>query len=170
LVLGCSPTLPDGRRNLFFETRMRAASELYRAGKVKAIIVSGDNGRADYDEPTAMAEALVARGIPRAAITRDFAGFRTLDSMIRAKEVFGLRSVTVVSQRFHVERAIYIGRAHGLDAIGFAAADVGGPAGMRVRVREIASRLVAVLDVHVFGTRPRHTGPRVVVSRADTTP
>lgn len=159
LVLGCSPRTADGRPNLFFSTRIRAASALYHAGKVQRLLVSGDNGRPDYDEPSAMRDALVAQGVPAAKITRDFAGFRTLDSVVRAKEVFGLERVIVVSQAFHVERAIFLARAHGLTAYGFAAADVGGPVGLKVRLREGLSRVAAVLDVHVLRSRPRFGGP-----------
>jgi SanA protein len=166
LVLGCSPEVEGGRKNLFFVTRIRAASSLYRAGKVRRLLVSGDNSEPGYDEPSAMAEALMAAGVPREHITRDFAGFRTLDSVIRAKEVFGLERMTVISQRFHVERAIFLARAHGVDAVGFAAADVHGPVAFRLMAREIASRLVAVLDVSLFGTRPRILGPRVDITTA----
>jgi SanA protein len=164
LVLGCSPEVEGGRKNLFFVTRIRAASTLYHAGKVRRLLVSGDNSDPSYDEPSAMADALVAAGVPRERITRDFAGFRTLDSMVRAKEVFGVERVTVISQRFHVERAVFLGRAHGVDAVGFAAADVNGSLGLRLR--EIASRVVAVLDVYLVGTRPRLLGPRVDITTA----
>ncbi len=163
LVLGTSPSLGAGRPNAFFSARIAAAAQLFRAGKVRHLLVSGDNGSQGYDEPSAMRRALVRAGVPEAAITRDFAGFRTLDSMLRAKEVFGLRRVTVVSQRFHVERAVFLARAHGLEAYGFAARDVGGPEGRRVRAREVLSRLAAVLDVRVLHSRPRFTGPPVAL-------
>lgn len=155
VVLGCSPRTPDGRANLFFSARMRAASDLFRAGKVKRLIVSGDNGSATYDEPTAMRDALVELGVPAANIERDFAGFRTLDSMVRAKEVFGVRRTVVVSQAFHAERAVFLARAYGVEAYGYAAADVGGTEGLKVRAREVLSRIAAVLDVYVLHTRPR---------------
>lgn len=155
VVLGCSPRTADGRANLFFNARMRAASDLFRAGKVKRLLVSGDNGTPSYDEPTAMRDALVRLGVPESSIERDFAGFRTLDSMVRAKEVFGVERAVVVSQAFHAERAVFLGRAYGMEAYGYAAADVGGAHGFKVRVREAFSRVAAVLDVYLLGTRPR---------------
>src|SRR5262249_49696316 len=150
----------DGRPNRFFEARIRAAAELYRSGKVARLIVSGDNGRIGYDEPSAMRQALVREGVPASNVSRDFAGFRTLDSVLRARDVFGLRRLTFVSQRFHVERAVYLARENGMDAYALAAADVGGAEGALVAVREVFSRAVAVLDVKVLHTTPRFGGAR----------
>lgn len=160
LVLGCSKQLGDGRRNLFFERRMAAAAELYRTGQVSYLLVSGDNSRPDYDEPSDMRAALVAAGVPASRIVRDHAGFRTLDSVVRAKQVFGLSELIVVSQRFHNERAVFLARAHGMRAYGYDARDVGGAEGLRVKLREVVSRLAAVLDVRVLGSTPRFGGPR----------
>lgn len=167
LVLGTSPTT-NGRKNLFFVARMEAASELYRLGKVRHIIVSGDNRRAEYDEPTAMREALIASGVPDAAITRDYAGFRTLDSVVRARDVFGQSRVTIVSQEFHDARAIFIAQDHGIDAIGLAASDVAGARGFVVRARETLARTLAVLDTKVLGTRPHFPGPPELISLGPT--
>lgn len=160
LVLGCSERMSDGRPNLFFVRRMAAAAALYQAGKVDYLLVSGDNSRPGYDEPSDMRRALVVAGVPAQHIVLDYAGFRTLDSVLRAKEVFGLTRFTVVSQRFHDVRAVYLAREHGIEAYGFAAADVGGAEGVRVRLRELFSRAFAILDVSVLGSRPRFSGPR----------
>lgn len=159
LVLGCSEHLADGRRNRFFSARMAAAAELYHAGKAHYLLVSGDNSRADYDEPTAMRSALVAAGVPASRIVLDYAGFRTLDSVLRAKDVFGVSQLIIVSQRFHNERAVYLARSHGMQAFGYDAADVGGIEGLRVQAREVVSRMAAVLDVEVLHSRPRYPGP-----------
>lgn len=159
MLLGCSERLSDGRNNLFFQRRIAAAARLFRAGKVDYLLVSGDNSRPGYDEPSDMRRALLAEGVPSSRIVLDYAGFRTLDSVVRAKEVFGLRRFTVISQRFHDLRAVYLARAHGVEAYGYAAADVGGAEGARVRLRELFSRTFALLDVSVFGTRPHFTGP-----------
>jgi SanA protein len=159
LVLGCSPHLADGRKNLFFERRIAAAAALFRAGKVQYLLVSGDNSRPDYDEPSAMRAALVVAGVPEPRIVRDFAGFRTLDSVARAQSVFGLSELIVVSQRFHNERAVYLARARGLKAFGYDAGDVGGVHGLRTHAREVLSRLVAVLEVELLHTAPRYPGP-----------
>lgn len=164
LVLGTARTLADGRLNTFYTARLAAVTELYRAGAVASILVSGDNGRPGYDEPTAMRDDLIAAGIPAAVIWRDFAGFRTLDSVIRARRVFGLDRCIIVSQPGHVRRAVYLARAHGIDAIGFAAADVAGAAGVRQWVRERLAVIAAVMDVTV-ARAPRHLGPPVVIGR-----
>ena len=119
LVLGTSPVLQNGNPNAFFVFRMEAARDLYNAGKARAIVVSGDNRRHTYNEPRYMTDALVALGVPNEIIHRDYAGFRTLDSVVRMYEVFGQRSFIVVSQRFHNERAVYIARRYGLNAYGF---------------------------------------------------
>jgi SanA protein len=160
LVLGCSKLLPDGRKNLFFERRIEAATELFHGGQVRFLLVSGDNGRVGYDEPSDMRAALVAAGVPADRIVLDHAGFRTLDSVVRAKQVFGLERLIVVSQRFHNERAVYLARAHGVEAYGYDAKDVGGVEGLTVRLREVVSRLAAVLDVEVLHSSPRFGGPR----------
>lgn len=159
LVLGCVERLPDGRRNAFFVNRMAAAAELYRSGKVGYLLLSGDNSRADYDEPSDMRRALERLGVPRSRLVLDHAGFRTLDSVVRAKDVFGVERLILVSQHFHNVRAVYLARAHGIEAYAFDAQDVGGLGGAWPKLREVASRLFAVLDVKVFGTTPRFTGP-----------
>lgn len=161
LVLGCSETLPDGRNNLYFGRRMDAAAELFHSGKIERLIVSGDNHTVEYDEPTAMKAALVERGVPEERIHCDYAGFRTLDSVVRAELVFGQRSFVIVSQRFHAERAVFLARSRGLEAWGFCATAVGGGAGLRMRARETVARTAAVLDAHVFGTQPKFLGEPV---------
>ena len=160
LVLGTAKTLRDGQPNLHFNQRIAAAAALYRAGKVKHLLVSGDNHTADYDEPTDMRDALVAAGVPAIAITRDYAGFRTLDSVMRASLVFGLTNFVIVTEEFHCPRALWIARHRGLEAVAFAAPDV--PlAGwsMRVQAREILARVWCAADLHVFNRRPKFPGP-----------
>jgi SanA protein len=163
LVLGCAPRTRDGRRNLFFERRIAAAVELFRAGRVQYLLLSGDNSKTDYDEPSDMRRALVQAGVPSARLVLDHAGFRTLDSVVRAKEVFGLTEVIVVSQQFHNERAVYLARARGLNAFAFNAQEVGGREGTWMATREAFSRLCAILDVRLLHTAPRFLGPREIV-------
>jgi len=134
---------------------MDAAEQLFRSGKVSEIIVSGDNSVKEYDEPTDMRDELVRRGIPDSIIVRDYAGFRTFDSMVRCSTLFGRSSVIVVSQQFHNERAIFIANNIGIDAIGFNARDVSTSTGLKTRIREYFARLAAVLDVYVLPTEPR---------------
>lgn len=159
LVLGTNPLVDGKRQNLFFKYRMDAAAELIAAGRVHHFIVSGDNHTVEYDEPTAMRDALVQRGVPEGAITLDYAGFRTLDSVVRAKTVFGQSRVIVVSQEFHCTRAIFIADRHGIDARGYAARMPGGAPGRMVRARETLARTLAVLDTCVLNTRPHFDGP-----------
>lgn len=163
LVLGTAKYAPNGNVNRFYARRIQAALDLYETGCVTRILVSGDNSRQEYDEPTHMMEDLVALGVPEEHIERDFAGLRTLDSVVRAKEVFQLEGFVVVSQEFHCLRAVYLAREAGLDAVGYCAEDVGGATGLRVRLREIAARAQAVLDIRVLGTEPRHLGDPIEI-------
>jgi SanA protein len=163
LLLGCSQRLPDGRRNLFFSCRVSAAASLFRAHRVDYFIVSGDNHVVGYDEATDMKVALAKAGVPAERVYCDYAGFRTLDSVVRAREIFGQTSLTVISQEFHNQRAIYIARHKGMDAIGFNAPDVGTYHGFRTQVREWFARVKTVLDVRFLGTRPRFLGPRIEI-------
>ena len=164
LVLGCSPRLGDGSPNLYFSNRIAAAVELFKAGRVDYLLVSGDNHAAHYDEPTAMRDALVAGGVPAGRIALDYAGFRTLDSVVRAKKVFGLSAFCVITQRDHAMRALYIAQQNGIDAVGFAAVDVRTlRGGLRTKARESLARVVTLLDVHVLGRKPRFLGPAIEI-------
>lgn len=163
VVLGTSPKLAGGWSNPFFEGRMETAAELYRAGKVRHLLVSGDNSRKTYDEPTAMREALIARGVPTEAITLDYAGFRTLDSMVRAKAVFGLQRFTIITDDFHQPRSIFLARALGLEVVGFPSRQVPYRWSKKTRSREIVSRVKACLDVYVLHTQPKFYGPPVTI-------
>lgn len=162
LVLGTAK-YTNGRVNSFYMGRIRAAAELYHAGKVDGIVVSGDNSVDNYNEPDEMRNDLVALGVPAAYITEDYAGFRTLDSIYRAEQVFGLTSYTIVSQQFHVERALYLADQRGHDAVGYAAPGPRGYWDRRVRAREVLARAKAVLDVTVLNQQPKFLGEPVQV-------
>ncbi|MGL5892879.1 MAG: SanA/YdcF family protein [Bacteroidia bacterium] len=159
LVLGASPRTPRGNINLYFRYRMEAAAQLYLAKKVKHIIVSGDNHIVSYDESTAMKQALVSLGVPDSCITLDFAGFRTLDSVVRCRDVFGQSSVIIVSQEFHNQRALFIANSHKLDAVAYNAKDVPANYSLKTRLREYLARVNAVLDVKVINRKPKFGGP-----------
>ena len=159
VVLGCVRILKDGSRNRFYGYRIRAAAELYKAGKVKAIIVSGDNHIKGYDEPSDMKEDLVAAGIPAEKIVCDYAGFRTLDSVVRAKEVFGAERFIVVSQPFHVRRALFLARGFGCDAYGYVAEDVRGINSVMTLLREQLAKIAALMDV-VIRRQPKFLGSK----------
>ena len=163
LVPGCSKLTHDGRMNLYFQYRIAAAAELFKAGKVDYLLVSGDNHRHGYDEPSDMRDSLIAAGVPADRIECDYAGFRTLDSVVRAKEVFGQSQIIIISQRFHVERAIYIAAHRGVDAVGFVARDVTAGYSGKTKLREQLARVKTVLDVRLLRTQPRFLGPTVVI-------
>ncbi|NJM37390.1 MAG: DUF218 domain-containing protein [Akkermansiaceae bacterium] len=160
LVFGTTDRI-EGRENLYFRYRMDAAMKVWESGKIQTLIVSGDNRTQYYNEPEKMRQALVERGLPANRIVCDYAGLRTLDSVVRAKEIFGLRSVLFISQRFQNERAIYLAKAHGMDAYGFNAEDVNAQTGMKTNIREIGARVKMWLDVNFLKTRPKHLGEKV---------
>lgn len=162
LVLGTSNYTRGGQPNQLFAYRIKAAVQLYRAGKVRQLLVSGANPSAHYNEPRQMFQALVNAGIPAEAITMDFAGFRTLDSVVRANKVFGLRSYTIISQHYHVFRAVYIARAHHIHAVAYAAPSDNNRLLLRTRVREFFARIMAFIDVQL-GTQPRFLGQPVPI-------
>ncbi len=158
VLLGCGK-YAHGRNNLFYTHRINAAVEIWQAGKVDAILISGDNSRKDYDEPGTMKADLVARGVPAEFITLDCAGFSTLDSVIRAEEIFELDDYIVISQRFHCQRAIYLAGRKGQSVIGFCAANPSGPYSTKVRLREVAARAKALLDI-TLARNPKFLGPK----------
>jgi SanA protein len=162
LVLGAAPIGPEGGPNRYFEYRLDAAAALWRAGKAKYLLVSGDNRRPDYDEPSAMRAGLIARGVPASAIYRDFAGLRTLDSVLRARAVFGQRRLIIVSQGFHANRAVFLARRAGLEAWGFEARDVVRAYSVLTELRRYPSALRAWYDVW-FETPPRRAGPAIAI-------
>lgn len=161
LLLGTSKYVGN-RLNYYYVFRIEAAEKLYKAGKIKYIIVSGDNGRKEYNEPETMRDDLIQRGVDSSHIFLDYAGFRTFDSMVRLKEIFGQDSVTVISQPFHNERALYIASREGITAIGFNARDVNKAAGAHVLVREKLARVKLFLD-YFFQKKPKFLGEKVAV-------
>ena len=163
LVLGCQQYLSGGRLNLFFRNRITAAAELYHRGKVDYLVVSGDNHTKGYDEPTALKNALIENGVPAESIYLDYAGFRTLDSVVRVREVFGQTQVTIISQEFHNKRAIFIAGHRGIDAIGFNAPEVDAYNSFGTRCREQLARVQAVLDIFVLRRQPHFLGEQVSV-------
>jgi len=162
LVLGTARLLKNGNVNLYFKYRIEATVKLYRSGKIDFVLISGDNGNKDYDEPTDFKNELIKRGIPEQKIYLDYAGFRTLDSVVRAKEIFGQESLTFISQEFHNERAIYLGKLKGIKAIGFNARNVSLQYGLKIRIREYLARVKVFLDV-IFGVDPKFLGNKIEI-------
>lgn len=148
LLLGTSPYTAKGIVNQYYNNRIDAAAELYFAHKISYILISGDNHRHGYNEPEEMRQSLIAQGVPDSVIFLDYAGFRTYDSMVRAKKVFGEDSITVISQHWHNERALYIAQHHQLEAIAFNAKEVYfRKAYLKNHARELAAKAKAVIDV-----------------------
>lgn len=160
LVLGTTKILKDGRMNQYYKFRIEAAWELYKNGKCNKIVVSGDNRFAAYNEPLEMKNDLIQKGVLEGDIICDYAGFRTLDSIIRFKKIFQQNSGIVVSQEFHNTRAIYIARANEIDLIGFNAKNVGTYYGLKTKIREIFSRLLCVIDVNFLNKEPKFLGQK----------
>jgi len=163
LVLGTSSKLIGGGPNPYYINRIKATLELYKAGKIDYVLVSGDNSSQYYNEPTVFKKDLVKGGIPTEKIFLDYAGFRTLDSMFRAKAIFGLDNVTIISQKFHNERAIYLAQEKGLDAIGFNAKDIPLKNGLKVRIREYFARVKVFIDL-TFNVQPKFYGEKIEIN------
>jgi len=171
LVLGTSKMTSHGKPNLHFNQRIAAAAALYRAGKVKHLLVSGDNHVATYDEPDDMRDALVAAGVPASAITCDYAGFHTLDSVVRAKEIFGVTQCTIISEEFHCPRALWIANQRGLNAIAFAAPDVSLRSwSLRVKAREQLARSWCAVELCALHRGPKFLGPKEPILVSSLTP
>jgi len=162
LLLGTSKFLKSGKPNEFFFNRIDAAVRLYNENKIKYIIISGDNSHKSYNEPRDMKNELIKRGIPDTCIHLDYAGFRTLDSVVRAKEIFGQSSFIVISQKFHNERAVFIARKKGIKAYGYNAKDVSAYKGFKTKVRELIARDKAMLDL-LFSVKPKFYGEKITI-------
>ena len=154
LVLGTSKFVRNGKENLFFRYRMEAASRLWHEGKVKQLILSGNHDSEFYNEPSDMRKALLRLGVPDEVMLLDHAGFRTFDSVVRCKNQFGHRQITVISQNFHNARALYIGNHEGMTAVAFAAQDVPDGYSLKTLIREYMARPWAMLDVYWFRPEP----------------
>jgi SanA protein len=163
LVLGTSEHRRDGGDNPYFKHRIEAAAELYRLGKVRHLLVSGDNHIDGYNEPEDMKRALLAAGVPARVITLDYAGLRTLDSIVRAEKIFGLKRFTIISQRDHDDRALLIAQHYGIDAIAYAADDVPFKYAVMSHVHEWFAEVKVVLDLYVLHTQPKHLGEKEVI-------
>lgn len=162
LVLGTSAKLSNGEDNQYFTNRISASADLYHSGKVDFFVLSGDNRKTGYNEPEDMKHVLVAAGVPEDRIYLDYAGFRTLDSVVRMHRIFGQSSFTVVSQKFHNERALYLASFHGLNAVGYNADDVHRYFGFKTRCREYLARVKMFLDI-ISGKEPYFGGEPVEI-------
>ncbi len=162
LLLGTSKFLKSGYVNLYYKYRIDATVALYQSCKIEHILISGDNSTTTYDEPTTMKNDLIKRGIPASKIHLDYAGFRTLDSVLRMKKVFGESQATVISQPFHNERAVYIAQQNDINLVAYNAKDVSFRYGKRIVLREKLARVKMQLDL-LFGVQPKFLGKRIVI-------
>lgn len=151
----------DGNLSAVLSDRVLTAVELYRSGKVRKLLMTGDNSRRDYDEPGAMKEFATQHGVPDRDIALDYAGFRTYDSCYRARDIFGVKSAILVTQRYHLPRALYTAQSMGLDAVGCVADRRRYAAQRRFSFREQWSTLAAWLQVNVTKPQPHFLGPKV---------
>jgi SanA protein len=164
LVLGTSNLTRSGAPNPQFYSRIHAAAQLYQLGKIKRIIVSGANPDSTYNEPRAMRRELVKSGVPPSAIYMDFAGFRTFDSVARAQVIFQLDRVTIITQRYHAYRAVFVAKKLHMKVAAYAAPSDEIGYFNRTMLREVLARVRVVLDIYVLHTEPKFLGAPQPVS------
>jgi SanA protein len=162
LLLGTAKYLINGQPNLFYRYRLDAAVELFNAGKIEYILISGDNATRYYNEPGTIRNDLIKQGIPANKIFLDYAGFRTLDSIVRAREIFGQERITIISQKFHDERALFISNRRNIQAVAFNAKEVEIKDGLKTWMRERFARIKMVIDL-MFHKKPKFLGEKVEI-------
>ncbi len=163
LLLGTNKYLRGRSLNPFYQSRIETAAQLYHKGKIRFIIASGANPGPYYNEPHQMKEDLKQKGVPARMIFQDYAGLRTLDSVVRCRYIFGQSRFLIISQDFHNRRAVYLARQWGMEAVGFNAPGVRGVRVWKTRIREMFAKLKAFLDIHIFKTQPRFLGKRIKI-------
>lgn len=162
LVLGTIKYLSNGNINLYYQNRIDATVQLFEHKKIDFILVSGDNSKMNYNEPIVIKKDLISRGIPENKIFLDYAGFRTFDSVVRSKEIFGQDSITIISQKFQNERAIYIAKKINQKTIGFNAKSVSKSYGFRTNLREYLARVKLMFDFK-FKKKPKFLGKKIEI-------
>ncbi|WP_281647635.1 ElyC/SanA/YdcF family protein [Parendozoicomonas sp. Alg238-R29] len=169
VVLGTSRYTSQGKPNGHYRRRMEAVAQLVKEKRINYVLVSGDNGTRWYDEPTRMRRDLIRLGIPPSVIYRDYAGFRTLDSILRARDVFGQTSFTIISQKFQNERALFIAHQNNINAIAFNAKGELLLTDFSNQIREILARVLAVIEIQFLGTGPKVLGPAIIIGETPPT-
>lgn len=161
VVLGTAKYYRNGSANQYYRYRLRGAIDAYILGKIHYLLVSGDNARQSYNEPRTMRKDLIKGGVNAADIVMDYAGFRTLDSIVRTHKVFNTDNFIIISQRFHCERALFIALSQGIQAQCYA---VPSPKDIfSIRLREVAARMAALIDIYVLHKQPHFLGPTIPV-------
>lgn len=164
LIPGCNKYVSTGILNLYYVQRIKAGEKLYKEGKIDFILVSGDNAHASYDEPTEMKKSLIEAGIPKDKIYLDYAGFRTLDTIVRAKEVFQLNEVTFISQNLQNQRGVFIGKSRGIKVTAYNAGTVSIRHGFKIVTREFFAKIKMILDLYVLDKGPKFLGEEITIS------
>lgn len=168
VVLGTAKYYRTGVINQYYLYRMQGALNAYNSGKVNYLLLSGDNAQQSYNEPMTMRRDLIAAGVPAADIVLDYAGFRTLDSIVRTRKVFDTNDFIIITQRFHCERALFIALNLGIQAQCYA---VPSPKNMmNIRAREVGARLGALADLFIMKREPRFLGPLVPIPARHAVP
>jgi SanA protein len=162
LLLGTGKYLKSGAHNPYYIYRLNAAEELFHAGKIDYLVISGDNSKTDYNEPNEMKSDLMEKGIDSSKIFLDFAGFRTFDSVYRINHIFGQKEFTVISQEFHNKRAVYIAEHLNLDAIAYNAKDVDNIKGFKTNLREKFARVKMLIDL-LTNKKPKFLGESIEI-------
>ena len=166
LVLGTGPFTAKGNTNLHFVVRVNAAAALLKCGKAKHLLLSGDNHIRGYDEPTEMKNALMKLGVPDSAMTLDYAGLRTLDSMERARKIFGQTNLTIVTEDFHAARSVFLARHFGIEPVLLCAEKLPLMWTRNMQLREVAARVWALFDICVWHRGARHLGEPIQIHAA----
>ncbi len=166
LVPGCNKYVADGVINSYYTQRINAASRLYRAGKIDYILVSGDNAHASYDEPREMKKSLIEAGVPKEKIYSDYAGFRTLDTIVRAKEVFKLEKFTFISQNFQNQRGVFIGEYKNIDIVAYDADNIGIKRDLKTETREVFAKMKMLIDLYILAKEPKFLGDEIVIGES----
>ncbi|SDK61642.1 SanA protein [Billgrantia gudaonensis] len=159
IVFGTSHWTRSGVRNPHFDARMGAASKLIRLGRVRHLLLSGDNRTRFYNEPVTMWRELRERYVRDEDMTLDYAGFSTFDTLVRARDVFGVERAVLVTQAWHLPRALFIADALGLEAVGCAARTARVDGQWRLQAREWAARVATLGDLYLWGREPYFLGP-----------
>nr|WP_260338275.1 ElyC/SanA/YdcF family protein [Vibrio ponticus] len=166
VVLGTSKYLGKVL-NEYYLHRIDAAIELYKQDKIANFLLSGDNAHRSYNEPWTMKRDLLRAEVPEERIFLDYAGFRTLDSVIRAKEIFDTDNFLIISQQFHCERALFIANFHDIQARCLAVSGPTKHSGYKVRIREVFARAKAVLDLYITRAKPKFLGPKEPINNVE---
>ncbi|MBO0720782.1 MAG: YdcF family protein [Blastocatellia bacterium] len=167
LVLGATPRSRNRKIKPLFRARMEDAAQLYHSGKIKHLLLSGRrNTRGSYNEPAEMKSLGLELGVPESAMTLDYAGYRTLDSVVRAKEVYGLTRFTIITNDFHTYRALFLSKSNNIDAVAYYSEEFPLMQLGEEIPREWLARVKAVIDVYLLQKQPRVLGPRVEIKLA----